>query len=126
MKVVGRTEQWQGGPGTYMSVTFNDGPAPIMFFALGARGKPAEAVADEAAEQAIEYFDSGAAVDSHSADQIVLPLAFAKEASEFTVAQVTEHLRTNVSVIRLFLPREIEVEGGDDGPGVVRIAATMI
>ena len=39
----------------------------------------------------------------------MLPLAFAAGRSEFTVSEVTEHLRTNVKTIRAFLAREIAV-----------------
>jgi RNA 3'-terminal phosphate cyclase (ATP) len=89
---------------------------------LGARGKPAERVADEAVDQAIAYLDTGdALVDAHSADQIVLPLALAEGASEYRVAEVTLHLTTNISVIRRFIERDIVCEGAEGGPGLVRI-----
>jgi RNA 3'-terminal phosphate cyclase (ATP) len=96
---------------------------PTLFFALGARGKPAERVADEAVEQVIAYLDAGdALVDAHSADQIVLPLALAEGSSEYQVAEVTRHLHTNIAVIRRFLDRDIVCEGEEGQPGVVRIA----
>jgi RNA 3'-terminal phosphate cyclase (ATP) len=60
-------------------------------------------------------------VDSHSADQLVLPLALADGPSEYTVAEVTPHLTTNIAVIRQFLDREIVCEGEEGGPGIVRI-----
>ncbi|HEY8504812.1 MAG TPA: RNA 3'-terminal phosphate cyclase [Gemmataceae bacterium] len=115
-------EQWQGGPGSVLAVVLDQTPVPTLFFGLGARGKPAEAVADEAAEQALAHARSGAPVDLHSADQIVLPLALADGPSEFRTAEVTRHLITNVAVIRNFLDREITVEGAEGSTGVVRIA----
>ena len=69
---------------------------PATFVGLGERGKPSEAVADEAVDQLGLRGRRRAAVDPHSADQILLPLAFAPGRSEFTVSEVTEHLRTNV------------------------------
>ena len=97
-------------------------PAPALFFGLGARGKPAEAVADEAADQAITYLRAApAAVDAHSADQIVLPLALAEGPSEYTATAMTQHLLTNVAVIKRFVEREIVCEGHLDQPGTVRI-----
>jgi RNA 3'-terminal phosphate cyclase (ATP) len=60
-----------------------------------------------------------AAVDAHSADQILLPLAFAPGRSEFTVSEVTEHLRTNVHTIRAFLDRSITVEEGQPAKVVI-------
>jgi RNA 3'-terminal phosphate cyclase (ATP) len=117
-----REETWEGAPGTVLAVELDTTPVPTLFFALGARGKPAERVADEAVDQVIAYLDAGdALVDAHSADQIVLPLALAEGPSEYRVAEVTRHLTTNIAVIRRFLERDIVCEGEEGGPGVVRI-----
>jgi RNA 3'-terminal phosphate cyclase (ATP) len=118
-----REEEWPGGPGTVLALVVETAPVPALFFALGERGKPAERVADEAVDQVAAYLDAApAAVDCHSADQLVLPLALAEGASEFTVAEVTAHLLTNVAVIRRFVDREIVCEGDEGQPGRVRIA----
>ena len=118
-----RQETWDGGPGSVLGLTVETEPAPAFFFGLGARGKPAEAVADEAADQALAYLRAApAAVDPHSADQIVLPLALADGPSEYTVTEVTPHLLTNVTVIQRFVAREIVCEGDEGGPGTVRVA----
>lgn len=118
-----RQESWPGGPGTMLAIILDTKPVPTLFFGLGARGKLAERVADEAADQAIAYLEAGSApVDSHSADQIVLPLALAREPSSFRVATVTSHLLTNIDVIRRFVDREIRCEGNEGEPGVVQIA----
>jgi RNA 3'-terminal phosphate cyclase (ATP) len=117
-----REESWQGGPGTVLAVELDTAPAPTTFVALGARGKPAEAVADEAADQVRAYLNAAPAlVDAHSADQIVLPLALAEGPSEYSVAEVTRHLHTNIAVIGAFLERDIVCEGDEGKPGVVRI-----
>jgi len=117
-----REETWQGGPGTVLGVQLDTTPAPTLFVGLGARGKPAERVADEAVEQAIAYLHAGtAAVDPHSADQLVLPLSLAAGPSEFTVSEVTRHLTTNIAVIRQFIDRDVNCEGEEGKPGVVRI-----
>ncbi len=117
-----REETWEGGPGTVLAVELDTHPVPTLFFALGARGKPAERVADEAVDQLLAYLDAGdALVDAHSADQLVLPLALAEGPSEYRVAEVTRHLTTNIAVIRRFLERDIVWEGVEGKPGVVRI-----
>jgi RNA 3'-terminal phosphate cyclase (ATP) len=117
-----REESWEGGPGTVVHIELDTRPAPTSFFALGARGKPAEAVADEAADQVLDYVRAGEAlVDAHSADQIVLPLAWAEGPSEYSVAEVTAHLTTNIAVIGRFVERPIICEGAPGGPGVVRV-----
>jgi RNA 3'-terminal phosphate cyclase (ATP) len=98
--------------------------APATFIGLGERGKPAEAVADEAVAELLDFLAAPAgAVDPHSADQILLPLALAPGRSEYTVTAVTEHLRTNVATLRAFLDRDIRLEEPtDDRPGRVVVA----
>lgn len=116
-------ENWDGGPGTVAAVLFRQLAVPPLFFSVGERGKPAESVADDAADQAIAFRAAKAPVDPHAADQIVLPLAFSPDASEYRVSEITRHLTTNIAVIRRFLDRDISCEGGEGEPGVVRVAA---
>ena len=100
------------GQGAAISLVaeFEHGP-PATFVGLGACGKPAEAVADEAVSQLLAHLEaSGGALDLHNADQILLPLALAPGRSIFTVTEVTEHLRTNIATIAAFLDRSIRVE----------------
>ncbi len=118
--------RWPGvGQGAALSlIAEHDGNIPATFVGLGERGKPSEAVADEAVDQLLAFeAAAGAAVDPHSADQILLPLAFAPGRSEFSVSEVTEHLRTNVDTIAAFLERTITVEEpeGEGRPGRVVI-----
>jgi RNA 3'-phosphate cyclase len=118
-----REETWPGGPGTVLALVLENGPVPTLFFGLGERGKPAERVADEAVDQVLAYLQTApAAVDSHSADQLLLPLALAEGPSEFSVAAMTSHLFTNVAVIRQFRARDIHCEGNEGGQGCVRIS----
>jgi RNA 3'-terminal phosphate cyclase (ATP) len=120
-----REEEWPGGPGTVLALQVAGGPVPALFVAIGERGKPAERVADEAADEAIAFLRSGsAAVDPHSGDQLVLPLSLADGPSEYAVSEVTRHLTTNIATIRRFVDRDIAIEGLAGGPGVVRIAAS--
>jgi RNA 3'-terminal phosphate cyclase (ATP) len=99
----------------------HDGIAPATFIGLGERGRPAERVADEAIDELLAFESiEQAAFDQYSADQILLPLALASGRSEFTVSEVTEHLRTNAHTIRAFIDREITIqESSDDGSGLV-------
>jgi RNA 3'-terminal phosphate cyclase (ATP) len=102
------------GPGQGAAIALiveHEGTVPATFVGLGERGRPSEAVADEAVDQLLAFEAvADSAVDLHSADQILLPLAFAPGRSEFTVSEVTGHLRTNVETIRAFLDRTITVE----------------
>ncbi|MBI4795069.1 MAG: RNA 3'-phosphate cyclase [Deltaproteobacteria bacterium] len=92
------------------SMVFLYGPR-AGFDGLGARGKPAEKVADEAADAFLAFRDRKAAVDRHLADQIVLYLARARGPSSFITPEITLHLLTNLWVIEQFLGPTFEVKG---------------
>jgi RNA 3'-terminal phosphate cyclase (ATP) len=91
------------------------------FSALGAPGKRAEEVGDEAACGFINYYRSGAALDRHLAAQIVLYLALSGRESVFTTEAVTSHLLTNLQVIGLFHDYRYYVDGRVGEKGTVRI-----
>jgi RNA 3'-terminal phosphate cyclase (ATP) len=82
------------------------------FSAHGRQGKPSEAVADEAVLALSEHHTSGAAVELHLADQLLLPLAIAAGPSAFTMARPTAHLATNAWTIEQFGLAKITVEPG--------------
>lgn len=70
------------------------------FTALGERGKPAEAVAADAVEAFETFHDGVGAVDPYMADQVMLPLALA--GGRVRLSRVTDHVRTNLAVVRTF------------------------
>ncbi|NQT89113.1 RNA 3'-phosphate cyclase, partial [bacterium] len=74
-----------------------------------------------AVDDLLAFLDTTGAVDGHTADQLLLPLAFADGPSEYTVSEVTQHLLTNAQVIRAFLPAEIHIQGEIGSEGGVRI-----
>ncbi len=107
------TASWPSpGQGAAISLTAEHaGSTVATFVGIGERGKPAELVADEAVAELVAFLNvPDGAVDPHSADQILLPLALADGRSVYTVSEVTEHLRTNAETIRAFLDRAIIVE----------------
>jgi RNA 3'-terminal phosphate cyclase (ATP) len=121
LNVTSREEAWSDGPGTILAIVLDTAPVPTLYFGLGARGKPAERVADEAADQVLSYLHRTGAVDSHSADQLLLPLALAEGPSRYSLSEVTSHLLTNASIVRRFLDRRIRIEGSEGSEGVVNI-----
>ncbi len=50
-------ERWPGRPGTVIGLIVDSSPVPTLCFGLGARGKLAERVADEASDQVLAYLD---------------------------------------------------------------------
>jgi RNA 3'-terminal phosphate cyclase (ATP) len=91
------------------------------YFGLGAVGKPAEQVADEAVDALLAFLRGSGVVDEYLADQLLLPLAFADGDSEFRTSKITQHLLTNANVIRAFDAAEIDVRGELGQPGFVEI-----
>ncbi len=89
------------------------------FSALGARGKRAERVADEACRALEDFLVSDAAIDPYLADQLILPMALAKGESRFTTSRITRHLTTNIWLVRQFLPVEFQVNGAENEPGEI-------
>ncbi len=92
------------------SLVFLWGPR-AGFDALGARGKPAEQVADEAAGAYLAFRQRRGAVDPHLADQIVLYLARAQGPSTLITSEITSHLLTNLWVIEQFLGPIFQMKG---------------
>ena len=89
------------------------------FSALGARGKRAESIADEACQALLDFLSSDAAIDPHLADQLILPMALAKGESRFTTSQITRHLTTNIWLVQQFLPVRFEINGAENEPGEI-------
>ena len=109
------------GQGTFVYLECSSGSSIAGFSSLGARGKSAEAVGDEAADELIHYYRSGAVLDRHLADQIVLYLALSDHESAFTTEAVTNHLMTNLWAIGLFHRYRYSVDGQVGEKGTVRI-----
>jgi RNA 3'-terminal phosphate cyclase (ATP) len=97
-------------PGTVLMLLAECERGQACCFALGARGKRAERVADEAVDALAAFLGSDGCVDPWTADQLLLPLAMAGGPSELRTSEVTLHLLTNAEVIRLFLPAGIGVD----------------
>ena len=109
------------GKGTLLLVQAEFENSRCCYFGLGAIGKRAEQVANEAVD-ALESFLSGdGALDEYLADQLLLPLLFAQGPSHFRTARVTRHLLTNAAVIQAFLPIQVQIDGAEGQPGMVTI-----
>ncbi|WP_456394690.1 RNA 3'-terminal phosphate cyclase [Thermococcus sp.] len=107
------------GPGSGIVVWAETDSLRLGGDALGKRGKPAEVVGREAADELINQLTSRKATDRFLGDQLIPFLAFT--GGEIGVTEVTSHLITNVWVVEQFLGKTFEVEGEIGGPGVVRV-----
>ena len=97
------------GPGNAVLVRCRSGDRAALFTAFGEKQKRAETVAKEAAREAKNFRRSRAPVDPHLADQVLLYLALAS-GGKFCTSEITEHFRTNLAVIKQFLPVEATIE----------------
>ncbi len=88
---------------------------------LGERGKPAEKVGAEAANSLISQIKTGANIDRHTADHLILPCSLADGESKFKVSEVTLHTLTAVEMARVFTNCEITVDGNLGKPGVITV-----
>ncbi len=85
--------------------------------ALGAKGKPAERVGEEAALKLLEDLGTGMALDRHASDMLIPFAALADGVSRLGGAKLTLHAITNIEVVKMLVDGvEVEVEGEKDKP----------
>lgn len=100
------------GPGNAVTITVEHRDVTEVFSGFGERGVRAEDVASNAVDEARKYLASSAAVGEHLADQLLLPMVLGRGGS-FTTTQVTEHLRSNASVIEAFMGKHVTISESD-------------
>lgn len=88
---------------------------------LGERGKSAERVGHEAAQDLIRELASRKPIDSHLCDMLVPYMALAKGESRVGVSQITSHLTTNIWVAQQILGVEISLQGQKGQPGLLTV-----
>jgi RNA 3'-terminal phosphate cyclase (ATP) len=108
------------GPGNAAWVEAELDALTAVFVDFGRRGRPAEAVADAAAQAYETWRDRGAPVCEHLADQLLLPLALAGGGA-FRTGPLSAHAETNMHTIRRFLAVDIRTETEADGTVTVRL-----
>ena len=111
------------GQGTFFFLKAEFENTVAGFSSLGEIGKRAEKVAEEACEDFLRFIQTKTAIDPHLADQLIPYLALAEGPSTFTVSPITNHLLTNIWVVKQFLPIEISVEGEEGEEGSITIEA---
>ncbi len=96
------------GAGIFLLAEYRSGRAG--FNALGRKGKPAEQVAQEAVNDLLAFHQSGAALDQHLADQLILPLALSAYPGPFRAERLSRHTLTNIWVVEQFLGPLAEID----------------
>jgi RNA 3'-terminal phosphate cyclase (ATP) len=88
---------------------------------IGQLGKRAEDVGFDAAERFLQSALAGVPIDSFLSDMIVLPLALSKGKSRYRVAQVSNHLETNLRVVSQMTGCSYATLPQSDGTFIVEI-----
>lgn len=96
------------GPGNVVLFEMQSEQVTETFTAFGEIGVSSENVAKEAVREGREYLASSAVAGDHLSDQLLLPFALAGGGS-FTATKLTQHLLSNMEIIRLFLAVRFEV-----------------
>jgi RNA 3'-terminal phosphate cyclase (ATP) len=111
------------GKGTLLLLVGKFENSQCCYFGLGAIGKRAETVADEACNEFFSFLETKGVIDEYLSDQLIIPLALAKGTSQFVTPRITQHLLTNAEVVKLFLPVSIDVSGNLNEEGLVKISS---
>lgn len=93
---------------------------------LGEKGKPAEEVGEEAANNLIKQLETENAVDRYLTDQIIPYLALAPGKSKITSTELTSHTLTNLKLVENILGTEVHVAGEKGQPGEIEIVGPGI
>ncbi|MEM1043211.1 MAG: RNA 3'-terminal phosphate cyclase [Bacteroidota bacterium] len=107
-------------PGNVLLVEIESEAATEVFAGFGRVGVRAEAVARSAVEEVRTYLASGVPVGRYLADQLMVPFVLAGGGA-FCTLPLSRHARTNIDVIRRFVPEEIRVAEEEDGGVKVRV-----
>ncbi|MGC9018805.1 MAG: RNA 3'-terminal phosphate cyclase [Candidatus Bipolaricaulaceae bacterium] len=77
----------------------------------GAPGRPAEKIAEFVAQCLFEDLESGATVDRHLADQLILYAALAQGESVYVIPSFTDHVEANLWLVETVLGVRWELQG---------------
>ncbi len=114
------------GPGSGIVVWAKAGEAILGGDALGARGKRAEVVGEEAANILLKDLGTGMALDTHMSDNILIYLALASGKSVVGGAELSMHAHTVMWVIKQLLNVDFKVSGSLGQPFTAEVAGAGI
>jgi len=108
-------------PGSFVVLWCEGSDIYLGADSLGARGKPSELVGEEAASKLITELRTGAQVDKHTADHLILPASLADGETVFRTSEITLHTLTAIKVAETFTDAEFKVSGRQGEPGTIRV-----
>ncbi|HYG00203.1 MAG TPA: RNA 3'-terminal phosphate cyclase [Candidatus Saccharimonadales bacterium] len=93
---------------------------------IGEKGIRAETIGYNAAIKFIADHEAQACVDQHLADMLVLPLSFVKGKSRYKISKITNHLSTNLELIRKLNGIDYSLEKIADNDFIVSIVGNPV
>lgn len=91
---------------------------------LGERGKKAEYVGDEAAQQLISQLQRNKPVDKHLSDQLIVWMALADGVSRIECTELTLHATTSMELCETIAEAEFKVTGRLGTPAIIECRGT--
>lgn len=108
------------GPGNCVVVDVVCDSGTEVVSVLGERGRTSEDVAGDVADSVEAFVDANVPVGEHLADQLLIPMALAGGGT-FKTMTPTEHTRTNIEIVKLFLDVEIDLVETADGTATITV-----
>lgn len=105
------------GTGLFLCARYEH--AVAGFSTLGRKRLSSEEVAEMTCKVLLAHHNTDTAVDPHLGDQLVLPFALSQGTSRASVSTITQHLLTNVWLMRNFGFTSIRVQGEIGKPGML-------
>lgn len=109
------------GKGTMIFLKLEFEHSQACFFFLGEKGKRAETVAEEAAQEVLDFMQTAGVMDRYLTDQLLLPLCLTGKKSVLRVPRISSHLVTNAEIIQQFLDCSIALEGERGQEGTITV-----
>jgi RNA 3'-terminal phosphate cyclase (ATP) len=93
---------------------------------VGEKNIRAETVGYNASKRFIEDYKFQACIDSHLADMLILPLSFVKEKSRYKISSISQHLLTNLEIIKKINDMEYQIDKVFENEFIVTIKGSKI
>ena len=93
---------------------------------VGEKNIRAETVGYNVSKRFIENYKFQACIDSHLADMLVLPLSFVKEKSRYKISSISQHLLTNLEIIKKINDMEYQIDKVFENEFIVTIKGAKI
>ncbi|MEM0482081.1 MAG: RNA 3'-terminal phosphate cyclase [Nitrososphaerota archaeon] len=106
------------GTGVFIFARLSNG-LTMGFDSIGEKGIPAEEVARRAVDDALSQLSTGAPIDKHLADQLIIWMALADGESKIRASAMTSHASTGVEVVGSLTGAGFEVREGAQGVEII-------